>query len=352
MEQITIKDIAKICGVGVSTVSRAINNHSDINQETKEKILQVAKEHNYVPNSSARNLKRYDSKTIAILVKGMTNPLFGTMLTIMEEEIKRNKYALVLRYVKANQDEVDVAIELENERHLRGIVFLGGLFSHSVEKIGLLGVPYIISTVSGITQEIDRNTYSSVAVDDRKESFKAVEYLIKQGHKKIAIITTSEVDQSIGSLRLEGYYSALRKYDIPIRESLIGKMDEKCMEYSYENGYAVMKELLERGEDFTAVFAISDILAIGASRAIVETGKRIPEDYSVVGFDGIDMAGYYNPSLTTMSQPVKELAYETIHILFDVIKGKSGHKHEVLGADLTIGESTRMLGESAVCIGK
>lgn len=341
MEQVTIKDIARMCGVGVSTVSRAINNHPDINKETKEMILQVAKEHNYIPNNSARNLKRYDTKAIAILVKGMTNPLFGTMLTVMEEEIKRNKYALVLRYVKANQDEVDVAIELENERHLRGIVFLGGYFCHNEEKLELLHVPYIVSTVSSMTEGIDISTYSSIAVDDRKESFKAVEYLINQGHKKIAIITTPKADKSIGHLRLEGYFSALRKYKIPVEESLIGYMPEESMDYSYENGYAVMKELLDRNLGFTAVFAISDILAIGACKAILETGKRIPDDYSVVGFDGIDMAGYYNPSLTTISQPVDRLAYESIHILFDVIKGKSGHKHKVLPAELTIGGSTK-----------
>ncbi|MDO5291697.1 MAG: LacI family DNA-binding transcriptional regulator [bacterium] len=341
MEQITIKDIAKLCGVGVSTVSRAINDHPDINTATKEMILEVVKEYNYIPNNSARNLKRYDAKAIAILVKGMNNPLFSTMLTIMEEEIKRNKYALVLRHVKPNEDEIDVAIELENERHLRGIVFLGGLFIHSEEKLALINVPFIISTVSSIVENMDKNKYSSIAVDDRKESYKAVEYLINQGHKKIAIITAAKADQSIGRLRLEGYLNALKKYGIEPEEELIGYMPEDCKEYSYKNGYAVMKELLDKKMGFTAVFAISDILAIGACKAIFETGKSIPEDYSVVGFDGIEMAGYYNPSITTISQPVNQLAQETIHMLFDVIKGKSVHKHKMLSAELSIGGSTK-----------
>lgn len=343
MEQITIKDIAKICGVGVSTVSRAINNHPDINNSTKEMILQVIKEYNYIPNNSARNLKRYDAKVIAILVKGMNNPMFGTMLTIMEEEIKWNKYALVLRHVKPNEDEIDVAIELENERHLRGIVFLGGLFMHSEEKLAMISVPYIISTVSSIAENIDKTKYSSIAVDDQKESFKAVEYLIKQGHKRIAIITTPKEDCSIGYLRLTGYYNALKAYGLEHDQSLVGYMNEDSTEYSYQNGYSVMKELLERNTGCTAVFAISDILAIGACKAIVEAGKRIPEDISVIGFDGIEMSDYYNPSITTISQPMKELAQESIHILFDVIKGRASNKHIVLPAELIVRGSTKSL---------
>ena len=134
MEEITIRDIARICGVGVSTVSRAINNHPDINPETKEMILSVIKEHGYIPNNSARNLKRTDAKSIAVLVKGITNPFFSGMIKVMEAEIKKKKYSLVLHHVDFNEDEVDVALELIKEKRLRGIIFLGGRFSHSEKK--------------------------------------------------------------------------------------------------------------------------------------------------------------------------------------------------------------------------
>ena len=118
MEQITIKDIARMCGCGVSTVSRALNNHPDINEETRNKILAVVKETNYVPNNSARNLKLTDSKTIAILIKGISNPFFMKMINIMEREIQKQKYSLIIQHVENNQDEVDVAIELEKEKRL------------------------------------------------------------------------------------------------------------------------------------------------------------------------------------------------------------------------------------------
>ena len=102
-----------------------------------------------------------------------------------------------------------------------------------------------------------------------------------------------------------------------------------------------MKELLESGEEFTAVFAISDILAIGACKAIFDMGKKVPEDYSVIGFDGVEMAYYYRPSITTVKQPVEEMALETIRTLFDVIKQKSKHQHKIFPGELVIGQSTR-----------
>ena len=110
MSDITIKEIAKRCGVGVSTVSRALNDHSDINPVTKQKILDVIKETGYIPNNSARNLKRTDAKCIAVLVKGITNPFFTPMIEVVENEVKKRGYALVLRHVEAYENEVDVAL--------------------------------------------------------------------------------------------------------------------------------------------------------------------------------------------------------------------------------------------------
>ena len=131
MSEITIKDVARICGVGVSTVSRALNNHPDINPETRDKILSVIKENNYIPNNSARNLKRQDAKAIAVLVKGIDNSFFNEMIKDMEAECKKKKYSLVLHHVGFMEDQVDAALELVKEKRLRGIVFLGGYFENN-----------------------------------------------------------------------------------------------------------------------------------------------------------------------------------------------------------------------------
>lgn len=340
MESVTIKDIARMCGVGVSTVSRAINNHPDINQETKDMIMATIEAHNYVPNNSARNLKRTDARTIAVLVKGIGNPLFNRMISVMEEEIQREKYSLVLQHVDDRQDEVNVAIELEKEKRLRGIVFLGGFFSHSEDKLKKISVPFVLSTI-GLLEDADKKKYASVSVDDVKESIKVVDYLVKKGHRKIAILTSTEDDESIGKLRLQGYCQALEKQGIPVNPGLIRYMKEDICTYTMENGYAITKELLESGEPFTAIYAISDRMAVGACKAIFDAGKRVPEDYSVIGFDGLDIAQFYNPAITTLRQPMEEMAQATIRTLFDLIRKKSKNQHVVFEGELVVAQSVR-----------
>lgn len=342
METITIMDIAKLCGVGVSTVSRAINNHPDINEDTKAMIMKVIKENNYIPNNSARNLKRSASKTIAVLIKGIGNPFFNKMLKVFEKEIQEKKYSFLLHRVEEHEDEVDIAIELEKEKRLKGIVFLGGFFSHSEEKLQQIKVPFVLSTI-GVTDKIDKTIYSSVAVNDIKESYKMVDYLCKLGHKKIAIITPTPEDESIGKLRLEGYVKALEDNNIPYNHNLVGYIEDDMETYSMQYGYQVTKNLLISGEEFTAIYAIADSMAVGACRAIFDMGKNVPEDYSVAGFDGMDITYYYNPTITTICQPVEEMAYETIKILFDIIHNKKCQENKIFPAELVVGQSTRML---------
>lgn len=341
MAEITIKDIAKQCGVGISTVSRAINNHPDINPETKAMIMQTIKEVGFIPNNSARNLKRMDAKCIAVLVKGITNMFFADMIQIIEEEIQRKKYAMVLHHVEAYEDEVEVALELIKEKRLRGIIFLGGAFSHNEAQLKKINVPFVFSAI-GLAQvdEGKKKTYSNIAVDDCAESKKLVEYLIQMGHRKIAIITEGTEEPSVGQLRLEGYRQALEAAGIPVKEELIRYVEEDIDHYSMENGYLTTKRLIREKEPFTAIFAIADAIALGACRAIYEEGLRIPEDVTVVGYDGIKMGEYITPQLTTIRQPVKEMAQMTIKLLFDVIAGNSSHAHIIFPAELIIRESS------------
>lgn len=342
MEVITIKDIARLSGVGVSTVSRAINNHPDINQETKAKIMEVIKEYNYVPNNSARNLKRSESKTVAVMIKGISNPFFGKMIKIFEEEIQKKKYSFIIQHVREREDEIDAAIQLEKEKRLKGIIFLGGYFTHSHEKLMQLKVPFVLSTI-GLTGQSAKEEYASVSVDDVKESYRIVDYLCNIGHKKIAIIAASEDDESIGKLRIEGYRKALKDHGITVNPKLIGRMKEEIESYSMENGYLVAKELLESKEEFTAIYGISDSLAIGACRALREYGKNVPEDCSVAGFDGLELGSYYMPSLTTVRQPVEDMAHATIQLLFRFIGKKETKQKYIFPAELVIRESTKEL---------
>src|SRR5574344_1257840 len=237
MKAITIKDIAKKCGVGVSTVSRAINNHPDISEETRNKIMEVIKESNFVPNKNARNLKLSDTKTIAVLIKGIDNPFFQSMIKVFEEEIQNRRYSFILQRVDSNQDEVEVALELIKEKKLKGIVFLGGNFSRQEEKLKEIDIPFVLSTIA-MSDNVDKTLYSSVCVDDKKESEKVVNFLCDKGHEKIAILAAGK---SISNLRIEGYRRALANRNISVNENLIRHTEDNGSIQIIENGYKLMK---------------------------------------------------------------------------------------------------------------
>ena len=346
MDTINIKDIAKLCGVGVSTVSRAINNHPDINEETKNRILEVIRENHYIPNNSARNLKRSVSRTVAVLIKGIDNPFFSGMIRIFEEEIQKKKYSFLLHRVEEAEDEVDVAIELIKEKRLKGIIFLGGHFCQNREKLEQLDIPFVLSTVAN-TDSMQNSFLSCVSVDDFQESYKMIDHLCQLGHRRIGILAATPQDESIGQLRLEGYRQALADHGIVPDPAWCFYSPENINWYTMANGYELMKQVMASGQNLTAVFAISDSIAIGAFKAVFDARKSVPEDYSIAGFDGLDMAHYYNPAITTIRQPVEEMAYETIRILFDQIRSKTPeqrkNQQKIFQGRMVEGQSTRRI---------
>lgn len=344
MENITIKDIARICGVGVSTVSRAINDYPGINAETKKKILDTIAEYHYVPNNSARNLKMLESDTVALIIKGIDNLFFHGMIKMFEEEFKGSGYTFILQMVNENQDEAEIALELAKEKRLRGIIFLGGLVNsrYSEEALNSINIPYVRCT-GLITNNRDKLKFSSVSIDDEKESYKVVDYLCKMGHKKIAII--SERGKTLGAARQLGYERALRDNGIEVDQNLIVYMREDLPTYSIENGYAVIKELMDSEKEFTALYAISDLLAFGAYKAIKESGKSIPDDISVVGFDGLSMTDYFTPALTTVEQPQNGMVKASIQMLLDAIEGDCEKKEVIYETRIIEKDSIKRLKE-------
>lgn len=338
MAKITIKDIARRCNVGVSTVSRALNNHPDINMETKEMIMGVIKELNYIPNNSARFLGTAHANAIAVLVKGIGNTFFSDLISVLESECKAMKYSCIIQYVEEDENEFDAAIRIAKEKRLKGIIFLGGSFAQPKDKMKQLEIPYVLSTVHSLDENL-----SSVSVDDEEESFKMTEYLIKLGHKRIAIITGPVEETSISKLRLMGYQRALDEYGIDFDDNLVCFMDIHDDCYSFESGYKLTNKLLDR-TDFTALYGASDALAIGACRALKERGLSVPDDCSVAGFDGIEIGKFYIPSITTIVQPVEKIAKASTRLLFDMIEGEEKPHQILFKGELLIGESTCTIG--------
>ncbi|MDD5939517.1 MAG: LacI family DNA-binding transcriptional regulator [Lachnospiraceae bacterium] len=341
MAPVTIKDIAKRCGVGVSTVSRALNNHPDINPETKAKIMEVIHETGFVPNDSARYLKRTETNAIALVVKGISNPFFTSMIRIMEDYVQKKSYATILRHVTAEENEVTVALSLIKERKLKGIVFLGGDFTHDPMLLSQIRVPYVFSTIGNLDERPEGEAAcANIAVDDVEASRQAVDYLIGLGHRRIGIVAEGLHVPSVGQLRYRGYRLALERRGITVDDHLVYEITEGGERYSMKNGYIAAKALLAANPDMTAVFCISDVLAIGACRAIAESGQSIPGDVSVIGFDGIEEGQYYIPKLTTVRQPVEEMSKESIRLLFDMIEKKEKPRNIIMPAQLLIGESS------------
>ena len=328
-----IKDIAKLAGVGVSTVSRVLNNHPDVKKETRDKVLEVIKEHNYVPNNSARILKSNNMKHIGVLVKGVFNPFFSEMLKIIEMHINQIGYTMILHHYYDQNDssssEAEVLVSFIKEKRLQGVICLGGNFEGvREESVEGLDVPIVLTSVDS-SIEISSNLFSCVGIDNEKAAYEATNYLIQKGHKHIGMILGDEFDAGVSNRRAIGYMRALEENHIPINKAYI-----TLGGYDFEPAYESVKKLLSEEEHITAIFAISDIMAIGAGKAVIDLGYKIGEDISILGFDGLDIGKYYNPALTTIKQPQRKMAYDSINLLVQLIEKKCENQRCVLETKL------------------
>ena len=337
MENLTIKDIARACGVSVSTVSRVLNNHPDVSAANREKVLAVVREHHFVPNSSARDLVKTPSDGIGLVVRGVGNPFFTNIIRAVEQACDRAGYTMVMRQIHSGVDELRTAAELAASKRLRGVILLGGCFDYTPQDIARLKVPFVCCSYTNSFGTLRTDEYSSVSINDQKEAYRAVKMLAGRGHRKIAILLESLCDHSVSQLRYKGYCQALEDSGIPLDHDLV----EETVAYDMSDGYRGMERLLDRRDDFTAVFVISDAMAIAAMKALHDRGRRVPEDCSVVAIDGIETSAYTIPTLTTLIQPQLEMGEQAVSILVDMIEGKAGNRHIQLDTTPREGGSVR-----------
>lgn len=331
----TIKDVAERCGVSVSTVSRVLNHHPDVSEPIRTKVMAVVEELHYVPNNSARDLVKPKSDAIGLVVRGVGNPFFTSVIRAIERAVTEAGYTLVLHQIRSGEDELRAGAELARSKRLLGLILLGGCFDYTPEQIASLEVPFVCCTYTNSFGTLRREQFSSVSIDDREEAYRAVRLLTERGHRKIAVILDSIRDHSISQLRYMGYCRALEEREIPLDPALV----EETVAYEMEDGYQGMKRLLERRDDFTAVFVVSDAMAVAAMKALHDFGKRVPEDCSVVAIDGIDMSAYVIPTLTTLVQPQEEMGERAVRILVDMVEGHAGNRHILLETTPRMGGS-------------
>ncbi len=334
----TIKDIARLSGVGVSTVSRVLNDRPDVSEASRQRVLAVIAEHNYLPNNSARSLVRTKSDTVGLVVRGVQNPFYTDIIRAIEDRLDAEGYTMVMRQIRSCDDEIKCGAVMEREKRLQGLIFLGGRSDYSPADLALLNVPFVCCSYTNSYGTLDPARYSSVSIADEQEAYRAVMELHKKGHTRIAALTVGHWDRSIAELRCNGYTRALRE---------IGQTHEEFIsadDFTIESAYHAMRDRLTRAADFTALFSIADNMAIGAMRALRESGRSIPEDCSVIAIDGLTISEYIHPMLTTLCQPTEAMGTKSVDILLSLLAGGEA-QHLTLPTTLRAGCSVRDLNE-------
>lgn len=331
-----IRDIARISGVGVSTVSRVLNNDPNVKMQTRERILKVIKDNNYIPNNSARNLKKNYTNNIGVLIKGVFNPFFSEMLDCISKKISKSGYSMIIAHHDyLSDDEINNLKSLIKEKKLKGVICLGGNFVDiKNEDFVDINVPVVLTSINH-KYGSELNKFSSVSIDNKKAAYVATKYLIEKGCKNISIMLGDENDFGIGYLREAGYIKALIENNIEIKNSLIG-----IGNYNSKGAYIETFKLLDNNKNIDGIFAISDIMAIGCAKAVQEKGLIVGGDICIVGFDGMDISQFYNPSITTIKQPKLQMAETSVNLLLDLMCNKCSHKHIILDTELIKREST------------
>lgn len=329
---VTIKDIAKAVGVSHSTVSRALTGSKYVNEKTKEEIFKAIKELNYTPNMNARSLKTDKTYNIGIFFSTIDN---GTSPFVFQSVIHNvysnidKKYNVIVKGIDTYEKNTI------NPKNYDGIIVVSQKSDDNdfIEEILYKEIPLVV-----INRKVDFDVMN-VFTDESIGTFKGIEELIKNGHKEIAIIEGMENFDST-KMRRSGYIEAFKNYNININNNLVVSGD-----FTVKGGYICTKELLNKEENFTAIFAFNDEMAAGAMKAIIEKGLNVPEDISILGFDGNELGEFLSPRITTIRRPIGEIAKIAINILIKLIDYEEykDDKKIYVESQLIIGDSIKNL---------
>jgi len=289
--------------------------------------------------TNAKHLKQQASSNIAILVKGIQNLLFADILEQIQALLRDSNRETSVYYLDEDANEVIFAIQLCRERKPQGILFLGGDMEYFKADFIELSVPCVLLTNTAC--ELNYSNLSSLSTDDTAAAARAIDYLIERGHRRIGVLGGNWSYSQISYRRFLGCCDSFEHHGIPFDKEL---QCEPCR-YSMSDAYAATGRLLDRNPDLTAIFAMSDVMAIGVIRAICDRGKRVPEDISVIGYDGISSACFSVPRLATIRQDTRRLAEWGTEILLNEIEAPANPIHEMVPFRLMPGESVISLTE-------
>lgn len=317
-----IRDIARLSGYSLGTVSRVLNDYPGVSDRARERVLAVVREVGYEPNTNARHLKmRGRSSSYAIVVKGMQNMLFTDIIEKSEGLFAQADEEVRVHFVDEDSDEVARAAHLDKVRHPKGFLFLGGDPRHFAAGLAEISVPCVLLTNTAADWGLE--SLSSFSTDDYAASESVIDYLWEAGHRRIGVIG-GNLGSEVAARRLAGVERAFQSRGVAFERA---RSYEPCR-FSMDEGYQATMRLLARAGDLTAIFALGDVIALGALRAISDQGYRVPADISLVGFDGLDVSQYCVPRLSTVRQDTGLLARRGVEALMAAVEGDGAPTHE------------------------
>lgn len=304
-------DIAKKAGVSKATVSMVLNKRDQsISEETKKKILKLAEELNYIPNSLARGLSTKKTGTIGIILPDITNPFFSSIARAIEDAANSLGYNVILCNTDNEIDKEVDYIKLLISKIVDGVIFIAGgeSSSSSVQMLKSNNIPFVL-----VDRYIDNyKDEHGVYLLNEEGVIKGIDYLYKKGNEKIVFVKGHE-NITVSNERLKGYKYAMNKYGI-YDENLIFKGN-----FNIEGGIKATEEILSKLDKVEAIFYSNDMMALGGMKALLRKGFRIPEDIRIMGFDNIDICGIFEPELTTIGQPIYKMGKEACKLLINII---------------------------------
>lgn len=331
--EVTIKDIARECGVNVSTVSRSLSGSYGVNEKTREKVLEAARRLNYRPNRVARAMATGRSHTLALVISDIRNPFFSELARGAEDAA----FAAGCDLILCNSD-LDPRKQMHYIRSLIGKQ-VDGIVMNSVAPLSRAeqaelagyGVPIVL-----LNREPGAKGFSSVAAANFEGGVLAGEHLAGLGHRSIGHLTSANTQGNLND-RTRGFLQAMQRAGIEDVRVLRGV-------HSIEGGKDLARRLLQRDKKpVTAIFAANDAMAFGAILAISEAGLRIPRDISLLGFDNVELAAIVQPPLTTVHQPKYEMGKAAVEILLVRASHDGLPEHRELGVQLIERQSCRKL---------
>lgn len=317
---ITISHIAAAAGVSQTTVSRVLNNSSYVKEETKEKVLKVIKELNYTPSAIARSLSTNKTNTIGVIVPDINNPFFGEIIKGISEVADEHNLNVILCDADENISKELKALKFLKEQRMQGIIITptsveDKLIKEYLSILGTMNIPIIL-----LEGHVKYPKFSGVFINNINGAYMATEALIKEGHKKIAIIT-GRINSQGAKDRLEGYKKALCDHNIALDEKYIFYGD-----YKLESGYICTKEILKIKNRPSAIFVNNNMMTLGCIKALKEEEISIPKDMALIGFDNLEILNILGMNISYVSSPTIEIGKQSMKMLISDLNNNDKRK--------------------------